>query len=163
LIDTSEVDSENWEGLPGLHTQFRYVRGTSGSSEVEVWKNDEKVDSIFLPSTGSSWDRYFFAEHKNKAFVPLNGQDTAGDCMSLKFKFIDGGLDIDYFLVTKARSYEEADCSDTDVYNPIDVLTDSREKIEAEDFFTAEDREIENKGNYHNGDLRAAEYGVDLK
>ena len=90
-LDTSEVNGK-WDSL---NIKFNYGRGAEGSSNVVVLSNGKTVGSVDLDSTGE-WDNHTsFIDYSLD--VPIDS-----DCTTLKFEFVNGGIDFDYFIVMKS-------------------------------------------------------------
>jgi hypothetical protein len=145
-LDTSEVNGK-WDSF---NIRYNYGRGTDGLSKVVVVSNGKTEGKVDLDSTGE-WDNHTsFTD--NSLDIPIDS-----DCTTLKFEFMDGGIDFDYFVLIKSGDSNNEECG-------IKIVKlHSGLKVEAEDVSNAEDVELENRGSYNNGNDASKEYGVDLK
>ena len=90
-IDTSEVNGK-WESFS---IQFNYGRGASGSSNVVVSSSGVIMGSTDLASTGA-WDTH--TSYTDDSIAVL----IDSDCTTLRFEFVTGGIDLDYFVIIKS-------------------------------------------------------------
>ena len=88
VLDTSEVNGM-WESF---NIEFNYGRGTEGSSKVVIYSNNKEIGSVDLASTGDWENHTSFTD--DRVDVPIES-----DCTTLKFEFIEGGIDFDYFII----------------------------------------------------------------